>query len=150
MQSQFGFNTAEKYFQKGEYIAIGHDSFKMLSHPKSSAFEGCRVYAFLGNDVRVNEKLLSSLCEYAKSASFYKSDKKDQKLYVLCLFSKDEFGASERTLLCKNGRNINGTFCFSAGLESVSSKVFKSQKPPLLASAKCRSTFSLFNKITTD
>lgn len=148
MQSQYGYNLAEWYFQKGEYIAIGHDSFKMLSSPKGEQFEGGRLYAFLGNGGVVSEKLISSLCDYAKSACFYKSESRNDKIYVLCLFSKNEFTQCERELMLKNGRSVCGTVCFTAGFESLTQNVYKSQKPPLFASELSRKAFNIFNKIT--
>lgn len=99
MDSQNFLSMVERHFQKGEYIAIKHKSFKMVTAPKNIKLENANLYAFLSNGQDVDTSLLSALADYAKSAAFY--NKKGEKIYVLCVFSKDSFSPNELVLFDK-------------------------------------------------
>ncbi len=101
MDSQNFLSSVERHFQKGEYIAIKHKRFKMVTAPKAKKLEDAHLYTFLSNGQDVDKELLSSLADYAKSVTFLGKDSKGQKIYVLCVFSKDSFSADELALFDK-------------------------------------------------
>ena len=137
MNAQSFFARIERHFQKAEYIAIRHLSFKMLSTPKALEEENLRLYAFLSNGQKANAKLLEELADYAKSVAFYKSTKSGQKVYAFCLFAAEEFSESEAQLFTKI-KTYNGVTVISAGYSLSDGKVTVCDKAGALTGAQTK------------
>lgn len=133
MDSQNFLSAVERHFQKSEYIAIKHQSFKMVTAPKNLRLENAHLYTFLSNGQDVSEKLFSSLADYAKSAAFYNKSSNGERLYVLCVFSKNSFSDKERELFDKV-RKFSSVSLIPAGHISGEGCAVFPKKPPVFAS----------------
>jgi hypothetical protein len=85
MDKQSYISSVERYFQKGEYISIGKDSFKMLTSPKGFKNAEAKFFCFI-SALSPSEKLVEELCDYAKSVIFYDDPSFHDKILILPVF----------------------------------------------------------------
>ncbi len=141
MDKHLYISMLERHFQKGEYITIGHKSFKMLSAPKD--FEG-KLYCFIVSGEKVKSELLLSLCDYAKSVAFYDDPQKKDKIYALPIFIGENLPSSS---LLNKGQKIGGVYLLPAAISLCDGAVLIAKKFPLLNSAHLKKLNSYAKKL---
>lgn len=85
MQYQNYLSNIERHFQKGEYISIAQLGAKMLWQPVGVQSKD-KLFCFVINSAAPSSDLIKNLANYAKSVTFYESDKKSEKISVITLF----------------------------------------------------------------